>query len=444
MSIEQSERIRAALLRAKTNRQPSESPALETIEQRDAIPSSAPSEPEASTIFEKRPASDQKPLASERPPAVLPSTSSPAALLNNLRDRAAPVTVVEEPGKGKLKRIILIACTATAFAGLSLLFLWSPWKTPAKPGETGTGTSLALQMRVESQGNGIINIRWNEQSAAIAQAREARMVIMERDQEPRIISLGPDQLKLGHLYYQSPVDRVEFRLEVVEPKGAVAKESVLALASGLAAEPAAGPPVAPVPAGAPSQSNEPTTAKPAPAVEARVEDKVEAPRVEKAVVAQQPSRPVVRPFTPPSVERKSEENIVVLDPPAPVPNGTVVAPMNLPEAAARIAPPPGKDAPPPPKQVKVGGNLQAANLIKRVPPVYPPIAQSMGVQGSVRFTATIGKDGTIQNIQVVSGNPLLVAAASDAVKKWVYRPTLLDGEPVEVITQIEVTFSLKK
>ena len=66
------------------------------------------------------------------------------------------------------------------------------------------------------------------------------------------------------------------------------------------------------------------------------------------------------------------------------------------------------------------------------------------ISGQVRFTAIIGKDGTIQNLQLVSGHPLLVAAAQEAVKQWIYKPTLLNGEPVEVITQIDVNFTLSQ
>ncbi len=88
--------------------------------------------------------------------------------------------------------------------------------------------------------------------------------------------------------------------------------------------------------------------------------------------------------------------------------------------------------------------MQAANLIKKVTPVYPPLAKQARIQGTVRFTAIIGKDGTIQNLQMVSGHPMLVPSATDAVKQWVYRPTLLNGEPVEVVTQIDVNFTLSQ
>ena len=85
-----------------------------------------------------------------------------------------------------------------------------------------------------------------------------------------------------------------------------------------------------------------------------------------------------------------------------------------------------------------------AKLIRQPKPVYPPLAKQARIQGVVRFNAVIGKDGTIQNLKVVSGHPLLVPAALEAVKQWVYQPTLLNGEPVEVVTQIDVNFTLSQ
>lgn len=109
-------------------------------------------------------------------------------------------------------------------------------------------------------------------------------------------------------------------------------------------------------------------------------------------------------------------------------------------------PPPRRqeDRPSPPQRIRVGGNVQAANLVKRIAPVYPPLAKQARIQGTVRFTAIIGKDGTVQDLKLISGHPLLVAAAQEAVKQWQYKPTLLSGEPVEVITQIDVNFTLSQ
>ena len=103
------------------------------------------------------------------------------------------------------------------------------------------------------------------------------------------------------------------------------------------------------------------------------------------------------------------------------------------------APPPVPGTPP---RIRVGSNVQAANLIHQVEPVYPPLALKARIQGTVRFNAVIGKDGTITNLQVLSGHPLLVQAALEAVKQWLYKPTLLNGEPVEVITTIDVNMTL--
>jgi len=106
----------------------------------------------------------------------------------------------------------------------------------------------------------------------------------------------------------------------------------------------------------------------------------------------------------------------------------------------------GAAPPPPPKaavtRTRVGGAVQAAKLVNRVQPVYPPLARQTRISGTVKLHAIIGKDGSVQQLQVVSGHPLLVQAALDAVKQWRYQPTLLNGEPVEVDTEIDVIFSL--
>lgn len=96
----------------------------------------------------------------------------------------------------------------------------------------------------------------------------------------------------------------------------------------------------------------------------------------------------------------------------------------------------------PPTQIKIGGNVQQTKLISQPHPVYPPDAKAARIQGVVKLQATIGKDGTVQNLEVISGHPLLVQAALDAVKQWVYQTTLLNGNPVEVVTQIDVNFTL--
>ena len=111
------------------------------------------------------------------------------------------------------------------------------------------------------------------------------------------------------------------------------------------------------------------------------------------------------------------------------------------EGASGAAPPP----PPPPKgpsRIKLGGQVQAAKVLAQPQPVYPALARQARIQGNVVLHAIIGKDGRVGELEVVSGHPLLVQSALDAVKNWRYQPTLLNGDAVEVDTTITVTFQL--
>lgn len=94
------------------------------------------------------------------------------------------------------------------------------------------------------------------------------------------------------------------------------------------------------------------------------------------------------------------------------------------------------------QRIRVGGNVQASNLIKKAIPMYPPLAKQARIQGVVQFAALIDREGNISSLQLISGHPLLAEAAKEAVTQWQYKPTLLNGNPVEVITQIDVNFTL--
>jgi len=95
-----------------------------------------------------------------------------------------------------------------------------------------------------------------------------------------------------------------------------------------------------------------------------------------------------------------------------------------------------------PRLYRVGGDVIAAHALYQPRPVYPPLAIMAHVQGMVMLQAILGKDGTVQDLKVLSGHPLLVRAALDAVKTWRYQPTLLNSEPVDVLTEIDVNFNL--
>ena len=95
-----------------------------------------------------------------------------------------------------------------------------------------------------------------------------------------------------------------------------------------------------------------------------------------------------------------------------------------------------------PQRIRVSSGVAAGNLIQEVKPIYPPMAKMARVQGTVVLAAVISKQGTIENLKVISGHPMLIQSAVDAVQQWRYKPYLLSGEPVEVDTQISVVFTL--
>lgn len=97
-----------------------------------------------------------------------------------------------------------------------------------------------------------------------------------------------------------------------------------------------------------------------------------------------------------------------------------------------------------PQKIRVGGAVQAQNIISKVAPVYPPEAKQAGTQGTVRLSVVVGTDGKVESLNALSGPDVLVQAAVEAVKQWVYKPTLLNGQPVEVLTTVDVNFTLSQ
>src|SRR5271157_3109785 len=95
-----------------------------------------------------------------------------------------------------------------------------------------------------------------------------------------------------------------------------------------------------------------------------------------------------------------------------------------------------------PQRVRVSQGVSAGLLVKRIQPNYPPLARQARIQGTVVLHAVISKDGSIEGLTLISGHPMLAPAAIDAVKQWKYKPYLLNGEPVEVDTEVLVNFTL--
>src|SRR5947209_6784709 len=94
------------------------------------------------------------------------------------------------------------------------------------------------------------------------------------------------------------------------------------------------------------------------------------------------------------------------------------------------------------RRIRVGGNVQSSNLVTKITPIYPPEAKAARVQGKVRLNVLISEEGRVLDVVLIDGEPVLAEAAIKAVRDWVYRPTLLNGEPIEVLTQVDVNFTL--
>ncbi|HEV8147590.1 MAG TPA: TonB family protein [Bryobacteraceae bacterium] len=127
------------------------------------------------------------------------------------------------------------------------------------------------------------------------------------------------------------------------------------------------------------------------------------------------------------------------------PESVSTAPPSIPAPPPRPPEPTQANAPSPtasPKPISISAAQMERRLIRKADPVYPPKALEAHIQGVVRFTAVVAKDGTVENLKLVSGHPLLVQAALDAAKKYLYIPTLVENEPASVVTTLEIRFSL--
>jgi len=459
--VNATERIRAALQKTETARHTTDAPspsnpadvpapALEPVEStlrlvstNDAERVAAPRKPPTA---HRGPAATVELLRSTltTPPETKPAAPppAPAAAANPAPTPApAPVAIVaptaeetdaatelrlwasEVPSQKKRPAWIwMVAVGVLVVAGIAaFIFRGSLW-----PGRSGPAPVTTLQLAVESSDNGLISLRWNPHSLPVTEAREGHLTITEDQQTPRVVALTAPQLTAGHLFYESSAGRVDFQLEVVRKTGEVSRESVLA-----ARKPA------------------PTGQTPAqPTETAQVQTPVPTPAEQAAAEPPQAAKPQPKAFTPPPTPQHQDpgEGRIILMEPVPsiagapaVPNATI-----LPERANILPPPQPAAAPPKPpaSRIQVGGKLQSAMLLRKVEPTYPQLARQMRVQGVVRFQAVISKEGEVKDLKFVSGPRVLEQAAADAIKRWVYRPTLLDGRPVEVSTQIDLNFTL--
>jgi protein TonB len=308
-----------------------------------------------------------------------------------------------------------------------------------------TETGLALRTE-RNAGDGSILLTWNRDAEAIKHASRAVLAINDGPQHENV-EMDLSQLRTGSIVYSPATADVVFQMDVTAAgRNQPVSETVRVLrtrpspmpdqTSGAPAQAQAAPkpgvpPSAGAPPAAPSAGNSPA----------------DEPKEEKVALAQ-----AVKPFHAESLAQRlrATRPEELPDAPGPVGVGVGAVPgvtaVNLggigggtiaPPAAPKSAPVPAAT---PDRKAAPGGQIQQAELLRRRDPEYPKLARESGASGVVELTVTVGTDGHVKGVKVVRGHPLLRQAAVDAVKQWIYRPTVLNGSPVEAQAQVMLNF----
>jgi protein TonB len=377
------------------------------------------------------------PVKSAPPPP--PVTSTAVATVSE--------PIAAEPRK-RSSKLLWIGLGAAVSVILSVGFILSSGilhrggAIPTAPQDTS-----ALALRVDRNGADIV-LTWNRDAAAIKQASKAVLSIVDGAQNENV-DMDLAQLRNGSIVYSPVTSDVVFRMEV---SGADQLKTVSESVRVLRTRPS---PMPETPAQQPASQlpQQAQGAKPnVPAAPATADAAAPAAEEEKPVALAQ----AMKPFHAESLAQRLRPSS-----PAELPEAPLGAPTAGPAPSVSLgnivssqqalpAPPSATSAPassspvPAEKKVSSGGQIQQAQLIRRRDPEYPKLARDAGASGVVELLATVGADGKVKSVQVVRGHPLLRQAATDAVKGWVYRPTLLNGVPVETQTQVILNFKAER
>lgn len=410
-------------------------------------PAVEPEAPVKPRFTEKPPMAEPAAAKPAPPPArpPLPSYEKPAppesqAERQELAELVLPP--LERPRRGN-KMIWITAGSAAALLLLSgaLIYPGLGHKTNRAAAVTG---QAALSLRVEHSANELL-LSWNREADAIKNANHGVLAIIDGDQHENV-NLDPAQLRNGSIVYSPTGSDVSFQLSVAGQNAAQTSSETIRILktrpSPLGDNPAAATP-------APAQQ------KTAATTPARNESKEAAAPTSTAPAA--PSTP--EPTLVADNKAKKESTIKEFHPEAlsqrlrptrptdlpEAPGLTAAAPALLPVAVPGLNVTPGLPTPPIPRPSAPaptsGGQLHQAQLISSKPPEYPLVAKNAHVQGIVVVSATVGVDGKVKSASAVSGPPLLQKAAVEAVRQWIYKPTTLNGAPVESETRVEVRFT---
>jgi TonB family protein len=382
---------------------------------------------------------------------------------------AAPEAAIEpllgmtaEPEKrGKIWLVAAIAVVVLALVGGGYYYYSS---RPAAPQAKAADASLGLKVERNS---GQLLLSWNRDAEIVKTAQRATLSITDGD-HTEDVPLDPGQLRGGSIVYAPITNDVSFKLEASDLKKGVSKsESVRVLAG----RPKSFDDRAPLKqAQTPAENRTQTTAAQTPATaQNTAQPAVSIPVVTPTQVpageqprATVPVAPAAKPDSitsrvaiplpePPKLDTSSAPVTTargfsspslapppVAPPPAAAPKQDSARPATRPAASA------AQPSAQPPESLRVGGNVQEPRILSRVSPAYPQLAKQARVQGVVIVEATIDKTGRVKLVKALSGPPLLKRAAEDAVRQWRYQAGTLNGQAIDVTTQVDVGFTLQR
>jgi TonB family protein len=359
----------------------------------------------------------------------------------------------ETKGSGKGKAIVIGSALLAAIAAGTILFVY-PGVLNHK-GRDNAAASLDasnLSLRVERTGTDIL-LTWNRDALAIQRASHAVLTISDGERHENY-DMDMGQLRNGSIVYSPLTADVSFKMEVTgKDNSKVASESVRVLRTRPSPMPDGSQPP---PVDTAAANNNKTPGKPnTPATPTAA---AEEPTAQEAPAPSKPVTPTkafntaslaqrLRPATPseaPLPDAPMLNNSPVVSGSAPTFGANPLVPAPVAPAPVAPAPVAERKAPvptPAPTSASTGGQIQQAQVIFSKQPEYPKLARQMGVKGSVEVLASIGTDGHVKSVKVVKGHPLLVKAATEAVMQWIYKPTLLNGTPVQNDTHITLNFA---
>ena len=410
--------------------------------------------------FVEVPAPEIAPEKNPEPEAAAPAPAP--AQENNALDPfpGVPIPDVEAPPAADppaANRSVKLARMA-AFAAAQLVVIVALFVYPgflhrsSKPPISPQQDSSPLALRVENSGAELM-LTWNRESNAIKSATRAVLSISDGAQHENV-DMDLALLRSASIEYSPSTSDVVFRMEVTgADQTKTTSESVRVLRTR------------PSPMPEPGQEAQASKTAPAPSPakttgasnDAGAPDSVSGE--ESAAQAEaRPSPTPAKPFNSESLSQRLRPVRSTDLPDAPdVGRGGEVVSASVPVGVNSMPPPPSISAPPaaapqstPAQAANTakkginGGQVQQAQLLVRRDPEYPSIAKQAGAQGEVVLTAMIGLDGKVKDVKVVSGHPLLRNAAIAAVKQWVYRPTILNGTPIEAETRISLNFIARR